>query len=145
MEHPVRALTLPALSAILLSATFVYLPLVVEDFLNHARLPLVQVHLDNAQMYKHVYAVADLHCDVLLWVGRDFSKTTKHPFVRDRVIGHVDVPRLQQGNVQIQVFAVSFQRSYNSHNESFAPFCDALLLTLQYPVSTAWFVKMYGQ
>ena len=42
--------------------------------------------------------VADLHADLLLW-GRDLLQRS------DR--GHVDVPRLIEGNVALQVFAAS--------------------------------------
>lgn len=41
--------------------------------------------------------VADLHADQLLW-GRDPLKKASH--------GHVDVPRLQEGHVALQVFSV---------------------------------------
>lgn len=41
--------------------------------------------------------VADLHADELLW-GRDPLKRASH--------GHVDVPRLQEGHVALQVFSV---------------------------------------
>ena len=42
--------------------------------------------------------VVDLHADSLLW-GRDLLRRT------DR--GHVDVPRMVEGNVAVQVFAAS--------------------------------------
>ncbi|PJC98876.1 peptidase M19 [Janthinobacterium sp. BJB1] len=41
--------------------------------------------------------VADLHADSLLW-QRDLNRSGKH--------GHVDFPRLQQGNVALQAFSV---------------------------------------
>jgi membrane dipeptidase len=41
--------------------------------------------------------IADLHADSLLW-GRDLSKLSDY--------GHVDVPRLLQGNVALQIFTV---------------------------------------
>lgn len=41
--------------------------------------------------------IADLHADQLLW-GRDPLKKASH--------GHVDVPRLQEGHVGLQVFSV---------------------------------------
>jgi membrane dipeptidase len=41
--------------------------------------------------------IADLHADSLLW-GRDLSKLSSY--------GHVDVPRLLQGNVALQTFTV---------------------------------------
>lgn len=41
--------------------------------------------------------VADLHCDALLW-GRDLTKKSN--------FGHVDFPRMQEGNVAMQVFTI---------------------------------------
>ncbi len=41
--------------------------------------------------------VADLHADTLLW-NRDLTKTHKH--------GHIDLPRLLEGNVALQAFSV---------------------------------------
>jgi membrane dipeptidase len=41
--------------------------------------------------------IADLHTDSLLW-GRDLSKLSSY--------GHVDIPRLLQGNVALQIFTV---------------------------------------
>ncbi|APA70023.1 dipeptidase [Janthinobacterium sp. 1_2014MBL_MicDiv] len=41
--------------------------------------------------------IADLHADSLLW-QRDLNRSGKH--------GHVDFPRLQQGNVALQAFSV---------------------------------------
>jgi membrane dipeptidase len=44
--------------------------------------------------------VADLHCDALLW-GRDLAQRSSW--------GHVDVPRLVEGRVALEVFAVVTQ------------------------------------
>jgi microsomal dipeptidase-like Zn-dependent dipeptidase len=41
--------------------------------------------------------VADLHCDALLW-GRDLTKKSES--------GHVDFPRMQEGNAAMQVFTI---------------------------------------
>ncbi len=41
--------------------------------------------------------IADLHCDALIW-GRDLLARGKH--------GHVDIPRLVEGNVALQVLCV---------------------------------------
>ena len=58
----------------------------------------VPVAVDAAAMRLHRrLPVADLHADCLLW-GRDLS-------VRGR-IGHVDLPRLLEGGVALQVFSV---------------------------------------
>jgi hypothetical protein len=42
--------------------------------------------------------ITDLHADSLLWFSRDLLKRNSH--------GHVDIPRLQEGNVAIQAFTI---------------------------------------
>lgn len=78
----------------------------MDDFLNHARLPVSPEHLSNALKNTHRFKVADLHADALLWNARDLLKTTMHPFFRTRPIGSVDLPRLIAGKIHLQVFAV---------------------------------------
>jgi membrane dipeptidase len=51
----------------------------------------------SAQKLHQSLTVADLHADSLLW-GRDLLQRSN--------IGHVDVPRLLQGNVALQTFTV---------------------------------------
>lgn len=52
---------------------------------------------EAAQTLHKSLAIADLHADSLLW-GSDLSKSVKY--------GHVDIPRLIQGNVALQVFTI---------------------------------------
>lgn len=47
--------------------------------------------------YKSIPFIADLHCDALLW-DRDFLQ--KHDY------GHVDLPRMQEANMALQVFTI---------------------------------------
>jgi hypothetical protein len=42
--------------------------------------------------------VVDLHTDSLLW---------KRDLLKESTIGHLDVPRMQQGNVAVQVFSAT--------------------------------------
>jgi membrane dipeptidase len=75
-------------------------PEIVEGRINHANLnlpPLYEQLAEENNLSRRLTA-ADLHADTLLWHGRDLLK-------RGRV-GHVDVPRLMEGNVRIQVFAL---------------------------------------
>lgn len=50
----------------------------------------------EAQALHQTLTVVDLHADSLLW-GRDLSRLSDY--------GHVDIPRLLQGNVALQVFS----------------------------------------
>ena len=76
--------------------------------------------------------VADLHADSLLW-GRDLNK--------QNVIGHVDLPRLIEGGVDLQVFSVvsKVPESLNYHsNHGDSDMLPALFIaSLQAPET--WF------
>lgn len=52
---------------------------------------------DTVQAFHNSAFVADLHADSLLW-GRDLRKRNMH--------GHIDLPRLLDGGVDLQVFGV---------------------------------------
>jgi len=52
---------------------------------------------DRMIWYDSIPFVADLHCDMLLW-DRDFFE--EHDY------GHVDLPRMQQANMALQVFTI---------------------------------------
>jgi microsomal dipeptidase-like Zn-dependent dipeptidase len=79
--------------------------------------------------------VADLHADTLLW-GRDLLERT------DR--GHVDLPRLVEGNVALQVFSVVTKSPRNLNIERNDGDSDNILLLAlgqRWPVRT-WFSLM---
>jgi len=86
-----------ALVVALVIAALIFLPGYLEDTTNvvaeHAPYDISD---DSAALHEKL-VIADLHSDTLLW-ARD-------PLLRaDR--GHVDVPRLEEGNVALQVFSV---------------------------------------
>ena len=58
--------------------------------------PPYQTELPAVQLHRTL-TVIDLHADTLLW-NRDLLQRASH--------GHVDLPRLQEGNVALQVFGV---------------------------------------
>ena len=60
-------------------------------------LPPYKISPEAQALFNSLEFVADLHCDALLW-GRDL--TNKSEF------GHVDFPRMQEGNVAMQVFTI---------------------------------------
>lgn len=49
------------------------------------------------ELYYSLPFVADLHCDALLW-DRDLTKRVNY--------GHVDFPRMQEGNVALEAFTI---------------------------------------
>ena len=54
---------------------------------------------EGQQLHASLDVVADLHCDALLWPGR--SLVSRRPVDRR---GHVDLERMQEGNVGLQAF-----------------------------------------
>jgi membrane dipeptidase len=58
--------------------------------------PLPDVSAAAARLHRSSFVV-DLHADSLLW-GRDLSRRS--------TVGHVDLPRLREGNVGLQIFTI---------------------------------------
>jgi len=56
-----------------------------------------EVSEEAMYLFNSLDFVADLHCDALLW-GRDLTQKSN--------FGHVDFPRMQEGNVALQVFTI---------------------------------------
>ena len=73
-------------------------PTVIEKGNNQIKnLPPYEVSDEALTLFNSLEFVADLHCDALLW-GRDLTKKSDY--------GHVDFPRMQEGNVALQVFTI---------------------------------------
>lgn len=80
-----------------LVALFWYLPTLVDQSLNQVETsPPDPVRPETEALHRRLF-IADLHADSLLW-HRDLLE--RHAY------GHVDLPRLQEGNVALQVFGV---------------------------------------
>jgi membrane dipeptidase len=84
-------------SALLLGTVyFVLFPRCLDARLNRThRVPLPPVTDEARQLHRRLF-VADLHCDALMW-NRDLVRRHSH--------GHVDLPRLDDGGVALQVFS----------------------------------------
>ncbi|WP_113925933.1 dipeptidase [Cognataquiflexum aquatile] len=78
-------------------ATMVVPGIIEKDGNPVKSLPPYKVSPEALALFNSFEFVADLHCDALLW-GRDLTKKSEH--------GHVDFPRMQEGNVAMQVFTV---------------------------------------
>lgn len=87
-------------AVVLLSLAFIhwFLPAIAENSMNvvlpH---PAYQIRPDAARLHESLF-VADLHSDALLW-KRDLLQRSNR--------GHIDLPRLQVGNVALQVFSAT--------------------------------------
>lgn len=89
-------IALAALAMIAAAGFFLFAPGMAERSMNKVvDVPLPAVSRDAQALHDRLF-VADLHGDTLLW-SRDPLKRA------DR--GHVDLPRLEQGNVALQVFS----------------------------------------
>jgi membrane dipeptidase len=88
---------LGALLAVAIVAFFTIVPTIVDGRMNTVvSTDLPTISPEGSALHRRLF-VADLHADELLW-GRD-------PLVR-ATRGHVDLPRLQEGHVALQVFSV---------------------------------------
>lgn len=90
--------TLAILVLIALALMHWVLPGQIEGSMNLVRAHAPYQIRDNARALHDSLFVADLHTDSLLW---------KRDLLDESEIGHVDVPRLQRGNVALQVFSAT--------------------------------------
>jgi microsomal dipeptidase-like Zn-dependent dipeptidase len=75
-----------------------FVPAIIEKGSNPVKnTPPYEVSKEALNLFNSLDFVADLHCDALLW-GRDLSKRSD--------FGHVDFPRMQEGNIALQVFTI---------------------------------------
>ncbi len=88
------------------------LPGLVEGAINKTRAHTpYEIRPDAAALHEKLF-VADLHSDALLW-KRDLTRRSSR--------GHVDLPRLRQGNVALQVFTATTKtpsaQNYRSNSD----------------------------
>ena len=78
-------------------AVFLSLPRLVEERENQRWKKPPYTASNRARALHRDLTIADLHADSLLW-GRDLLQRSSY--------GHVDIPRLAEGNVALQVFSL---------------------------------------
>lgn len=126
MKWAIGATALAALAIVLLAAA----PRWIESRLNRvARTPTSPPSAAAARLHRQL-VIVDLHSDLLLW-ARD-------PLVRSSH-GHTDLPRLQEGNVALQVFAVVTKTpaGQNHHrNEADSDLISPLAVLQRWPAAT---------
>jgi microsomal dipeptidase-like Zn-dependent dipeptidase len=111
---------------------FAFLPGFLDRALNRVVGPAPAEASSRARALFATLRVADLHADPLLW-KRDLSQRQGH--------GQVDLPRLAEGNVALQVFGVVTQSPVGqnfSRNASDAPDQITLLAVLQRWPRATW-------
>jgi membrane dipeptidase len=95
----------------LVFAAWLAVPAIVESRMNKVLKPAPYPANAGAGALHRKLIVADLHADSLLW-GRNLLRRSRR--------GHVDLPRLQQGNVALQAFTLvtTSPRSLNIYKNS---------------------------
>src|SRR5882672_7560419 len=83
---------------VILVAAWLLLPGIVEQKFNHTLHAPPYQPSAQAQALHRTLTVADLHADSLLW-GRNLLRRSGR--------GHIDVPRMAEGNVSIQAFTIA--------------------------------------
>lgn len=119
--------------AILYVLVINFLPPIIDKRMNKSILQAPYKASDAAQkLFDSLEFVADLHCDALLW-KRNLNK--KHDY------GHVDIPRLIEGNVALQAFTIVSKVPFGINFKSNATASD--MLKIHTPavgrMPTAWF------
>lgn len=121
-------LVIVALSTI---ALFILGPGVVERGMNKVHGVELNAITTTAETLHKKLFIADLHADSLLW-SRDLLQRGER--------GHVDFPRLQQGNVALQMFTTVTKTpaglNYNSNNTDSRDNVTLLALVQRWPLAT---------
>jgi microsomal dipeptidase-like Zn-dependent dipeptidase len=122
---------LPILALLLIGGFFFALPGLVDRGLNRVEGAAPAPPSERAQALFRTLRVVDLHADPLLW-QRDLARRNSH--------GHVDLPRLLEGNVALQVFGIVTQSPVGQNferNEADAPDTITLMAVAQrWPLAT---------
>ncbi|GGL81592.1 dipeptidase [Glutamicibacter protophormiae] len=126
------ALGLGLLLVLALAAFFIFAPGVVERSRNElADTQLPQLG-DEAKAAHGKLQVVDMHADTLMWDRSLLKRSTR---------GHVDLPRLQEGNVALQVFSSVSKSPVGQNYESNSADSDniTLLSIAQLQPPKTWF------
>ncbi|HYP69793.1 MAG TPA: membrane dipeptidase, partial [Variovorax sp.] len=123
-------IALAVLVLVALAAFFFYLPKRVDAGMNGVAMKPPYAASERARALHQRLFVADLHDDALLW-SRDLLE--RHDY------GHVDLPRLEEGSVGLQVFATVTKspRGQNfDSNPSDTDTITALAIAQRWPART---------
>ncbi|PZD72980.1 hypothetical protein C1752_02905 [Acaryochloris thomasi RCC1774] len=107
-------------------------PAFVAKRFNSTHSSTIQQITPESKALHQSLTIADLHADSLLW-GRDLLKRSSH--------GHVDIPRLVEGNVALQTFTVVTKVPAPLKLEGNTSQSDSIIrlaLLQRWPIST-WF------
>ncbi len=125
------AISIVALLLLGLAAFFLLVPAIVDSRLNVVRHASVSQTSDRAKQLHQSLFIVDLHADTLLW-DRDLLGRSSR--------GHVDIPRLIEGNVAVQAFTIVTKVPRGLNIESNSDRTDSITLLAiaeRWPIS-AW-------
>ena len=123
-------IALGVLLLVIFAATEWVLPSRVEASMNMTRAHTPYDISDEARRLHESLFIADLHADSLLW-KRDLTKRSN--------VGHVDLPRLNEGNVALQVFGSVTKTPAGQNyrrNEADSDNITKLAIASRWPVKT---------
>ena len=90
-----KAIKIILLVIVLLALVFfLFVPQYIDRTKNKSTL---KGPFEKVSWYDSIPFIADLHCDALLW---------NRNLVKEHTYGHVDLPRMQKGNMAFQVFTI---------------------------------------
>jgi membrane dipeptidase len=113
-------------------AVFVVAPPWVEKSFNHTLHPPPYAASERARRLHQKLTIVDLHADTLLWDRDILDRGTR---------GHVDVPRLIEGNVALQAFTIVTKTPRHQNIDSNASDTDNITLL---GVVEAWPLRTWG-
>lgn len=134
MKRPVKRILLALVVIILLAlgVFFFVVPMEVEKRMNRTlTAPPYQASERAVALHKKLL-VADLHADSLLWARDLLERGTR---------GHVDIPRLIEGNVALQAFTIVTKTPRNQNIENNTPDTDNITLLA---IAERWPVKAWS-
>ena len=116
---------------ILLTSALMLLPAMLDKSMNPVSEHAPFVVSEEAQALHNTLIVGDWHADSALW-NRDLKKTYDY--------GHADIPRLQAGNVALQMFTTVTKspsgQNYDSNESGANDNITALAIVQRWPLKT---------
>lgn len=128
VRRPLLAFGIVVLLAFMIA--FMIVPSMVDSTMNNVLTTTPPAPSAAALALHRTLFVADLHADQLLWARDPLTRSSR---------GHVDVPRLQEGNVGLQLFSVVTKtpRGMNyDHNTGEIDNILLLAIAQRWPIAT---------
>jgi membrane dipeptidase len=116
---------------VIASIYFMLAPFVIENMQNGKESDVVIVSEQAKALHKNLF-IADMHADSLLW-DRDLNQ----PSTR----GHLDLPRMREGNVALQFFTIVTKSPKSLNIESNTAKSDNITLLA---ISQLWPIKTWN-